>query len=871
VGISAEEALRQLDPHTALELFESADPSDMTARCGRIRALWALRRADEARAALDALPPEVRGSAAGRVAEGAIALGLRDDLLQLGISCGSVGRDDQAALDAFAAAVALDPADPIARRGLVTAYRLAEQGAEARATVDEAIAELGPRPGLLVESAWCHLDRGHTELALAALEPAAEDIEALFAAAAIHRQGPWPPDATAVYDQLRRVVPETSAALHVELAKYLTVMTGWTDDDAERAEFAEHARQALVLLPGHPPMLNCLSYNSWVQTPPTSDSTGADADADAETEFHDDPDLPESPDILMARCYAALRESHLTDALAHARRARALDPHLLRAAVAEVYCLGTLGRNREAAIVAMAVLERCPDLGDMRYQLAMIEAGQGHPERALELLPDDINPQNVTGRIAVLRQLGDFAAAESLARHPPRQPTGKREVDLRQELAENSIAQRHWRQAVTRLDAVLELDPANREIRRSRRAAARRARLGLSRRPPSEDTDTAIADTQNVTSLLDDLLPPGSPPSLRAQLHQIHRRQRAIREDDGRLENIAIGTWAVVTLAAVVLSYWALPALGASDNTLLAIALLVTEFVVFWVTITWIGNDGPMLTIVACTTLGGYGGTAAVVLSGHGHPSTLLLFLGLNLAFTATIIWLMIAVLVVNVQVTEARSRRERLHDRFGYLVHDMLDLLVVLEYEPALIRPEVRRECLAILERIARGQEQVLTAAVRSGGGVIEEPTGHAFRRHVAGIVASTRDLKRDVLSPGPGTWTVLRARLREDLAATCHGHWNLLPNRTPDPAGRVLRIRLLSALRSLLVLLIPPGLLYLLSATHLLPALPSQSVLLIGYLGWPALVLMLWLDPELAAKVNLVKSAAEAVSSFKQDKSGT
>jgi hypothetical protein len=113
------------------------------------------------------------------------------------------------------------------------------------------------------------------------------------------------------------------------------------------------------------------------------------------------------------------------------------------------------------------------------------------------------------------------------------------------------------------------------------------------------------------------------------------------------------------------------------------------------------------------------------------------------------------------------------------------------------------------------------------------------------------------------------LRARLRDDLAATCHGYWNLLQHRTPDPVGKVLRIRLLSAIRSLLVLATPPGLLYLLSATHVLPTVPSQPILLIGYLGWPALVIMFWLDPELAAKINLVKAAGDAVSAFRQDKS--
>ena len=864
--MSAEEALRCLDPQAALELFELADPADDNAQCGRIRALWALRRADEARAALDALPPQVRASAAGQVAAGTIALGLRDNLLQLGVSRGSAGRDGQAALDAFASAVALDPEDPIARRGFVTAYRLAEQAAEARATVDGAIAELGPLPGLLVESAWCHFDLAHDEAALKVLESAPEDIEALFAKAAIIGWGEWAPDAMPVYDHLRRLVPETSLALHVQLADYLATMTLWTVGDADRAEFREHARQALALLPGNPTVLLSLSYVS-AQTWPMSTGSGADADVGAE--LYDDSGLPESPAILLARYWAALRENRLTHALAHARRARVLDPHLGTPAVAEVYCLSVLGRNREASIIAETLLERFPERGAMRYQLAMLEAGQGHPERALELFPDDIDPRNVVGRIAALRQLGDFAAAESLASHPPRRPTGYWEWQLREESAQNSIAQRHWKQAVTRLDAVLELDPANSEIRRSRRAAARRARLGLSRRPPSEDTDTAIADTQNLTSLLDDLLPPGSPPSLRAQLHQIRRRERAVREDDDHLQNIGTGLWVLGALAVLVLSYWALRVLGASENTELAIALPVSELVAFAVVVTWLANDGPWLAIRASTTLVGFSAAAAVLLTGHGHPSALLLFPSLDLVFVATSFWSLSSGVLLYRLMTAARWRRQRRDGRFGYLVHDMLDLLVVLEYEPALIRPEVRRECLAILERIARGQEQVLMAAIKSGGGVIEEPTEHAFRHHVAAIVAATRDLKRDVLSPGPGTWAGLRARLRDDLAATCHGHWNLLPYRPPDPPGRVLRIRLFSALRSLMVLLIPPGLLYLASATRLLPFVPSQPILLIGYLVWPGLVILLWLDPQLATKVNLVKAAGETVSVFKQDKS--
>lgn len=871
VAISAEESLRTLDPQAALELFESADPADANARCGRIRALWALRRADEARAALDDLPPQIRESAAGLVAAGTIALGLRDSLLLLGIYVGSVGRDDRAALEAFSAAVALDQCDPIARRGLITAHRLAERTDEARAEADRAIDELGPLPGLLIESAWCHFDLGQDEQALTVLNSAREDIEALFATAAIINRGPCPPDAEPVYERVRRLVPETSGALHGQLAQHARFTILWTAVGAERetaqATLKEHARQALLMFPGDPMTLYCLAYLSYLQNFPLFKS--AEPAEVTEPEPHDDPALPESPAIAHARYLAAIRDNRLADALGHVRRARVLDPHLLGEASVEVDCLTDLGRDREAAHIGQQVLARWPGLSEMRYQLATLERGRTHPERALELLPDNASPQNVIARIGALRELGDFAAAETLASHPPRPMIGEWERQVLVELAENSIAQRHWRQAVERLDAVLKADPTSSYAREARRDAARRARFGLGRRPPSEDTDTAVADTQNLTVLLDDMLPPGSPPSLRGRLHQIHRRQRAINEANDRWRTALTLLSMLAALVLLILSGWALSTLGATGNVLLAIALPVAELVAWVLVFAWAASDGIALMVSTfIATLVGYGAVGAALLSGHGHPATLLLFPALVLGFVATGTWIIVIGILIADQVAVIRTRHQRRDDRFGYLVHDMLDLLVLLEYEPALIRPEVQRECLALLERIARGQEHVLMAAVATSGRV-EGPTGHAFRQHVAGVVAATRDLERDVLSPGPRTWEGLRARLVEDLAATCHGYWNLLPYRVPDPPGKVLRIRLLSALRSLLVLVTLPVLLYLASRTHLLPAAVPQSVLLIGYLGWPGLVIMYWLDPDLLTKISLLKSGGDAVSSFKQDKS--
>jgi len=305
-----------------------------------------------------------------------------------------VGRDDKAALDAFSAAVALDPCDPVARRGLITAHRLAERTDEARVEADRAIDEFGPLPGLLVESAWCHFDLGQTEQALTVLNSAREDIEALFATAAILDRGSWPPDAAPVYEHVRRLVPETSGVLHSQLAQHARSAIFWTaagaEREAEQAELKEHARQVLLLFPGDPMTLYCLAYMSYLQTFPMFESP--EPDGDTKPEAHDDPGLSESPAIMLARYLAARRDNRLADALGHVRRARILDPHLLAAASLEVDCLSELGQDREAAHIGRDVFAQWPGFSEMRYFLAILEHGQNHPERALELLRDDVFP-----------------------------------------------------------------------------------------------------------------------------------------------------------------------------------------------------------------------------------------------------------------------------------------------------------------------------------------------------------------------------------------------------------------------------------------------------------------------------------------------
>ena len=272
------------------------------------------------------------------------------------------------------------------------------------------------------------------------------------------------------------------------------------------------------------------------------------------------------------------------------------------------------------------------------------------------------------------------------------------------------------------------------------------------------------------------------------------------------------------------------------------------------------GEEWLLLIIV---TLAGGAGLGTVQWRGHGHPGVGVLIPALAACFAAGSFWLTVAVTAAVDGSVAAHRSRLRARDPFTHLVSDMVDLLALLEYEPALVDPTVRREALGLLERIARGQERVIAEPLgrQRRRSMVQEPTGRAFRHHVAGIAAATRDLKRSVLSPGRDTWPALRTRLHDMLTATVHARWDLLLHREPDPAAKALLVRLLSLGRSLLVLLVPPALLIALQAFHVIPENPPTGVQVIAYVAWPAIVLLLWLDPALAQKVDLVKSAKDLI----------
>ncbi|MGW4064955.1 hypothetical protein ACWEGE_42170 [Amycolatopsis sp. NPDC004747] len=170
-------ALRQFDGHAALAACDALRATDAgddpCAMAGRVRALWLLRRWDEARAQLAHLD-EWRNSVHVELARGIVALGQPDDPLFPALNCGAALRNVDRALAAFRAASELEPANAEALAGQATALRMSGQVDEALQLIAGADSPLQKSSAVRVERALCLAECDATGTALGSAELALE-------------------------------------------------------------------------------------------------------------------------------------------------------------------------------------------------------------------------------------------------------------------------------------------------------------------------------------------------------------------------------------------------------------------------------------------------------------------------------------------------------------------------------------------------------------------------------------------------------------------------------------------------------------------------------------------------------------------------
>jgi thioredoxin-like negative regulator of GroEL/GTPase SAR1 family protein len=181
----ADRALRWLDGTTALARYEAleADGFDARARAGGVRALWLLRRWDEARKLL-ATASRVE-SVHLSVARGVLALGQPDWPAWINVYESSALRDDTAAVAAFAEATRLDPCCAEAVAGHAMALRMSGRTVEAQQILAEVEPGLRTSEPVLVELAVSALERDDFQaasgFALRALDKTPDSVRAELA------------------------------------------------------------------------------------------------------------------------------------------------------------------------------------------------------------------------------------------------------------------------------------------------------------------------------------------------------------------------------------------------------------------------------------------------------------------------------------------------------------------------------------------------------------------------------------------------------------------------------------------------------------------------------------------------------------------
>ncbi|MGA5727368.1 tetratricopeptide repeat protein [Streptomyces seoulensis] len=859
----AEELLRSHDPVGALERFEVAlarNAGDLAAISGRVRALWVLRRDEEAQNVLaDAFRNHGRGWAALLVAEGTLALGHPDDAGHASIDVGSQGRDDGAALAAFTAAYSIAPDDALVVRGLAMTHRLADRRDEARDLLQMECVTQSPNPGLLVELAWCHYDAGEPQSVLDILDIALHrwpgDLEASLLHTVTLRQLYRSNEARDLLDELCQRGTAPLPVLEVERGQLAlhewrlrTVLQTPCENDESSPSFLEEAersfRSALDVIPGLPAAVGGL-----IQWAGYADHL-----------------LPEianceerSAGVALSRGLVHDHQEHWDKALAAYRRAYLLDPHMTLALALQVQCLLNLERNWEARALAGSVLATSPNYPRVLFYAGTIELNEGRYEAAAAIF-EQVGLQIGAGWELAwsLKSLDCVDSAEEVARAALEKYP--RHVRLLRLYAECATELGRHSEAADRYGKLREVDGKDSEAHERKKLAKRRTRFHLPRilYPTRQKSQSGTADR---AALVAGILPDDTPPRLLSRVQAFVGRQTAVRKWGEGLEDVGMAAgiigWLPLLCANLLFLRW----LSGWQILFLVIADLLSTIVVYKF---WLRSRKSTRVMFLSAILGGLALGAVLVLGERG-PGDAALILCLTWCFAWTAWCLILAGLLLARTLTKAVLFRLRYRDPVACLVADLVDLIALLSHGPALSESATRRTVLDYLEGIACGQERVLVEPLGRKGrrSTIEEPIDRAFRHHVTGIAAATRDLKRSVLSPDTETWPLLRSQLIAVLGNTVHARWDLLPHRQPDPAIRMLRVRLLSTLRTLLVLVVPPALLIVLQQAKIFPSGLPTALQVAAYLGWPAIVLLLWLDPDLAKKVDLVKSAGNLVQS--------
>jgi predicted Zn-dependent protease len=783
--------LAQYDPARALARFDEALTRVGTspiARAGRVRALWMLRRGEEARLELDELVGDFPADPDVAVAQGTVALGMRDNPVFLDIGWGACFQDLTEAKSAFDRARELAPRSPEAIRGQAVVLRLRGDYASA-----SQLLELGQHAALLVERAYCEYDQSHLTDAVrflrAALgvDPFCVEAQAALCLFLDNRLGAHE-EALTLLEQVRRSGVPTGPAIDEVTGWVFTNGVAKKREPAERAEARRKAREAFEsVLETEPRRIGAICGLAWLdydEHGPRAGRTRIDEALAVD---------PYSPHLNYTRGRMLLDLRTPADAA----RAQECFQLVRDQAPYVIYCWSGLADAALAVDDLAAATEvwegmrrRFPGNTTTFRVGSNLAMNQSHPQDALDLADEALRvaPDRrdlVEQRAAVLLNIGYHAEASQ--EDDPLQLAARRwpgDISLRWRLLLRAEAEGRLHEALGTCQEIRTLDPRNQpamdkehELRRQIRRrpyyrlfgervdaeALRKAAFsadeaqGLARHVPA---DTRLAVTVKLRTLL-----------------WRDARQTATEEV------VLGGTLSVLLLFASVLVVAGVPWLGGyfGDAGLWNIGrsvLAVGAYAMYWAVVV---TASPAVIGVGCVVV-----ASVSVWSLLPGESGVHLLLRSTVMAPAAVALLFVGLIVGLVAITEHYRRRILATEAHAVLVRDLLKLLSAVEREPA------AGEIAKLIESIAHAQARVIRRA-GAGDKKLSVYAGH----RALGVAAATCDLKQKLVCWDSRTPKILFRRASRMLDAACRSEWGRFTYRKPDLLPRQVRLRVWTVAR--------------------------------------------------------------------------
>lgn len=788
-------------PAAALSAFDElldAEPDRVEARAGRVRALWMLRRTDEALAELAAIEihetvPEVH------LARGMVALGLRDDPALLDVTSAASDQDLATAAAAFDRAADLDPSSVEAIRGRATALRVAGEYAAAVAVLDEALTRVGTRAPLLVERAQCFLDQWQVQPALDDLAVAAEaephDVEARLAQCQAWSTYGQHEEAYVAFERLRAEVSVPSPEI-AEFAGWLELARIQEEDPRISVEgYHERARKAFEeVLASEPRHVGARC--GLVQTARDTEGRTA-ALALIRSALADDPNSPQLLTELGFLLLDDATEADANHAVEHCfLRARTAAPYLVSAWEGLIYAATMTQRTGDAVGYLADMRQRFPDRPETMRTASYLAATIPDPASALWWADEAVkvaphHPASAQQRSDALLTAGYHGEAADpegpLAAAIERWP---RNIGLRWQRMLHANAERRTHEALAECRTILGIDPRSSGAQRLRRQFTRSIR----RRPlywlagrESDDAALELAAPLEERDAVDRYIADDDRLATKVALRDLAAREARL-EATGRVEvRISLWEWLVAVGGCVVA---ALPMLGVLGQDgfwlrLLTAALAVGTYSLYW----RVTNYGKLPTIGAV----GLAALAVIVWAVTLDASGLQRFVWAVVAVPVVMIAVQLCVLFGLLGVLTVLRRRLGARLPHAVLLRQLVRLRSVLDEEPKRWDEPRRTEIMALLESIAQAQAQVVCAA--AGDGPDLGLTRYANERARA-LAAATRDLKRLVVWWEQRTPAVLREQVTLLLDVAVTREWGrLVPEGghedEPEPSRWRARLR--------------------------------------------------------------------------------